>query len=593
MAFFDYNLKQELQKLGLAEYNRRSSSDREDKQMRSNEGQHEDIRTDIIEPLNLNNVILLQESQSAFKKGREQFAKLIDLIESGTVQVVLVWHANRISRNYSDGGRFVQLMADGKLKYVITPNGLFGSTPRDQEYLMNEFTRATRDSGDKSDAVKRGYRTKLKSGYMPAGRLAEGFIHAKNIREEFINIADPERLPLIQEAIQLVINQTHTPLEAFEHLNNKGYRTKKTKRTGGKALARSTWYKLLSDPKYFYGEIRRSEGIFMGGDGIPRPFTKEDFEKIQIILGTKGTRRKTKKDWAYDGNELVCGCCGSGIIMDEKWHIVCSICHKKFHKGLTTTSCPDCKTPISEMRNPTIRHYIWLVSSKKKLKPDGTRCTQPSLPVKDFEKTIDSLLENIEIPKSFTDWAIKWLQTQNEVEVDERTDTKRRLQSFDNDIQSQIDKLLELLLKGVISPEEYQPKKESLLLEQQSIRRNLLQTDGRADNWLELTEKTFNFAFYARYWFTNGTTEQKRTILRTLGSNLKLNGQILSIDQYKPFILIKNIKEKYGVLLEKFEPQEWTDKSIQTESSDPTNPNLLRDMDSNHDKQIQSLLSYH
>ena len=38
MAFFDYNLQNELRKLGIAEYNRRSSVDREDKQMRSIEG---------------------------------------------------------------------------------------------------------------------------------------------------------------------------------------------------------------------------------------------------------------------------------------------------------------------------------------------------------------------------------------------------------------------------------------------------------------------------------------------------------------------------------------------------------------------------
>ena len=213
------------------------------------------------------------------------------------MQVVLVWHPNRIAGNYSDSGEFVQLLADGKLKYVVTPHGIFESSPRDQEYLMNEFTRAARDSGDKSDAVKRGNRTKLKSGYIPSGRLAEGFVHAKNSRDEKINAIDDKRFSLITKAIELVLNQTHTAPEALTILNDEwGYRTRKTKRMGGEPLATSTWYKILADPKYYYGEINRSEGVFNFSDEMPRPFTTEDYEKVQVVLGRKSNRRNDKKN---------------------------------------------------------------------------------------------------------------------------------------------------------------------------------------------------------------------------------------------------------------------------------------------------------
>src|SRR6185312_16814252 len=96
---------------------------------------------------------IFDEHQSAFKMGRPKFQALIDLIEKGEVNAVMVWHPNRIARNYADGGRFTQLMSDGKLKLVITPHGIFENSPRDKEYLMTEFTRATRDSDDKSEVV--------------------------------------------------------------------------------------------------------------------------------------------------------------------------------------------------------------------------------------------------------------------------------------------------------------------------------------------------------------------------------------------------------------------------------------------------------
>ncbi len=572
MAFFDYDLQNTLQQLGIAEYNRRSSTDKEDKQMRSIEGQHEDIETDIVKKFNLKNIILLQESQSAFKVGRPKFQELLTLIENGTVQAVLVWHPNRIARNYSDGGTFVQLMADGKLKYVVTPHGIFENTPRDQEYLMTEFTRATRDSGDKSDAVKRGNRIKLKLGHIPSGRLSEGFIHKKNERDEMVNTGDPDRFPLIEKAFKLVYEQTHTPMEALAVLNNEwGYTTRKTKRMGGKPMAKSTWYKLLSDPKY-YGEIQRSEGSFKAD--FPKALNKDQFEKIQIILGNKASRRKTKKEWPYTG-EMLCGECRGFITQDEKWQIICSVCKTKFHKAKDRDNCPECHTLIENMKQPKILHFSWVLCSKKKKLQNGQKCSQKSLPVKDFEKQVDDLLKGIEIPKEFTDWALSWLQKQNNVEIEERSTIQKNLQNLYNDIQKQIDTLLDFLVKGFIEQNEYQRKKDLLLLERQEISKKLKTTEKRADDWLELTEKTFLFATYARVWFAEGTIEQKRTILRTLGTNLILKDKILSLDQHKPFVIMKQMKEKIEDLDYKSEPTDFVDKSTQNASFGQANPSLL------------------
>src|SRR3989344_8073634 len=169
MAFYDNQTVDLIKSLKFAEYLRRSSQDNEDKQMRSIEGQEQDLKEDVINRFKIKIARVFKESQSAFKEGRPEFEQLIQMIENGEINAVMVWHPNRIARNYSDGGQFVQLLSDGKLKLVLTPHGIFEGSPRDQEYLMTEFTRATRDSGDKSEAVKRGNRTKLKLGYIPGG----------------------------------------------------------------------------------------------------------------------------------------------------------------------------------------------------------------------------------------------------------------------------------------------------------------------------------------------------------------------------------------------------------------------------------------
>jgi hypothetical protein len=58
-------------------------------------------------------------------------------------------------------------------------------------------------------------------------------------------------------------------------------------------------------------------------------------------------------------------------------------------------------------------------------------------------------------------------------------------------------------------------------------------TEKRSDSWLELTEQAFNFATYARHHFSNGDLQTKRDILMSLGQNLTLLDQKLTLEPFK------------------------------------------------------------
>ncbi len=94
-------------------------------------------------------------------------------------------------------------------------------------------------------------------------------------------------------------------------------------------------------------------------------------------------------------------------------------------------------------------------------------------------------------------------------------------------------------LRNELTEEEYMAKKSSLILEKEKLKRLLEDTDTRQNKWLELSEKTFNFAHYARYWFNEGDIKQKRAILSTLGQNLILKDKKLNISLPKPFSMIQ------------------------------------------------------
>jgi hypothetical protein len=85
----------------------------------------------------------------------------------------------------------------------------------------------------------------------------------------------------------------------------------------------------------------------------------------------------------------------------------------------------------------------------------------------------------------------------------------------------------------------------------------------RADEWLELSQKTFNFACYARLRFQHGTLHEKKEILATIGSNLVLKDKLLSLTVPKPFIAIQEAKIETDRIVARFKPEEKIDLTAQ------------------------------
>src|SRR3990167_4527424 len=134
MSYLTKELLDQIKNIKFFEYLRKSSEDNEDRQVRSIPGQRTDIEVQLINNYNLDVIKPhYEESKTAFKEGRPYFNEMLTRIKNGEAQGVIAWHPNRLARNYGDGGNFVQLMSDGKIKYVLTCAGIFENNPRDKE----------------------------------------------------------------------------------------------------------------------------------------------------------------------------------------------------------------------------------------------------------------------------------------------------------------------------------------------------------------------------------------------------------------------------------------------------------------------------
>ena len=65
--------------------------------------------------------------------------------------------------------------------------------------------------------------------------------------------------------------------------------------------------------------------------------------------------------------------------------------------------------------------------------------------------------------------------------------------------------------------------------ERKRLEKRLQSYDADQEKWAELTKETFNFACHARYWFENGSMEEKTQILEALGENLTIKDRKLCI----------------------------------------------------------------
>jgi hypothetical protein len=137
-------------------------------------------------------------------------------------------------------------------------------------------------------------------------------------------------------------------------------------------------------------------------------------------------------------------------------------------------------------------------------------------------------------------------------------------------------------LKGQLTDEEYNPKREQLLTDKAKIKENIDSYDTRIDDWLELTEKAFDFVSGAREAFESGDFETKRAILAAIGKNITLlDGKI----HIEPEEWLVPIADRYPALereYKMFEPAKNTDFEHKNEILAPVRTAWLGREDSNH-----------
>ena len=119
--------------------------------------------------------------------------------------------------------------------------------------------------------------------------------------------------------------------------------------------------------------------------------------------------------------------------------------------------------------------------------------------------------------------------------------------------QKELDELTKMRYRQLIDDETFIKEKNTLSSKIFQFKENLRETETRAEKWLELTEKTFAFATYARKAFITAKgkegLERKKEILLALGKTPIIKDQKLAIEPNEWFAEIQNdypaLEKKY------------------------------------------------
>lgn len=451
----------------------------------------------------------LQESKSAKEPGRPVFDHMIQMIEQGLANGIILLNPSRISRNTVDTGRLIFLMDQGKLDEVVTPYQIFKNNPSDKFILNLLCSQAKLENDNKSVVVKDSLRLKAERGDFP-GKARAGYMNDMTKHQGQRNIiAHPVYFPLMRKLIHLALTGNYSVEALRKKAEELGIRN-----PNGKAINKSSLHRYLRDP-FYTGKFLYKGRLYQGNH--PALMTEEEFNLLQDILEGKGKPRKQRHDIPL--SELMkCGECGYTITGEFR---------------------------TKHYKNGTSQNFCYYRCTKKN---KVVKCSQPYAQFSEVNRQILGELAKFELDPDFAQWAFEALDEVVKKDQNVNKDSAKALQTALDNLNKRLSHLLDLKISpnnidgSLLSDEEFASRKKALLDEKNKTVEQLNKAVGVIGEWEEVARESFDFALEAKNKFENGGSEDKKVIVKTVGSNLILLDQKV---QFQPRFLF--IKYREGV----------------------------------------------
>tara|TARA_R110000787_G_scaffold283118_1_gene395511 strand:- start:5780 stop:7273 length:1494 start_codon:yes stop_codon:yes gene_type:complete len=258
----------------------------------------------------LNVIAWFEEKETAAKRGRPVFDKVVQSLQNGNAMGLIVHKIDRSARNFSDWARIGELVDSGVDVHFahesLDLRSRGGRLTADiQAVIAADYVRNLRD-----ECIK-GMEGRLKQGLFPwaapIGYLDQGGGKAK--------IPDPVRGPLVRQAFELYA----TGQFSFRSLRMELQRRGLTSRSG-RPITQGCFENMLSNPFYSGIVVLKRTGRTYEGKHEPL-ISSGLFEQVQALKSNKQIKKSTRYNHPYR-RLIACGVCNRSLIGErQKAHI--------------------------------------------------------------------------------------------------------------------------------------------------------------------------------------------------------------------------------------------------------------------------------
>ncbi len=461
----------------------RKSTEEDDKQVMSIEAQLFELR-EFAERERIEIIREFTEAKSAKKPGREEFAKMLSIVETNKKPLgILAWHPDRLARNSVDGGKIIYLVDTGAIASLRFPQFWFEPTPQGKFMLQVAFGQSKYFSDNLVENVKRGIRQKLRRGeWLTLAPL--GYVNnykTKNIEPH------PVYSQVIRKAFEEYAKGSHTLVSLAEFLAEHGLTQKK-----GTPLAKVSVVKMLTNRAYlgfvkYHGEYH---------DGNFKPILSPTlFEAVQKVLKSKQRPRKQKERYDFPFTQFArCGECGNMITAQYAIN--------RFGTRYTYYRC-----------------------TKK-----SGKCSQPYIAADALAAQAHTLLQSVSLPLEEIEVMEKQINAWESESISSRGDVAQNLKSKLSETQEKLDRLVSLYLDGDIERDLYLTKKDALLRQKAKLEESLGDFGQQGKNRLEPLRSFVLSLKEAEKVAQTKNYAEWRNFFRSLGSNPEIKDKTLSIN---------------------------------------------------------------
>jgi len=467
-------------------YARKSTED-DNHQVLSIESQLAELREFAVKE-KLEIVASLCEAKTAKEPGRTKFAEMLSFLEKGKADGILSWHPDRLARNSIDGGKIIHLIDKGIIKSLKFPTFWFEPTPQGKFMLNIAFGQSKYYVDNLRENVTRGMRQKIRNGVWPLWAPL-GYLNNPVTRGIDVNT---KKAVLVKKMFKVYATGNYTLKEISEWCKKAGLKSNLDNEISPGQI-QSTLQNI------FYLGLMKYKGEVFEGKHKPL-ISKKLFDNVQEVLKQRGKPQKIKHNFAFLG--LMKCLCSAAITAEKKI-------------------------------KPSGREYVYYRCTKKK----GPCPEKHFLREEDLISQIKSFLQKVSLSSQDTE---KVLEELKKDELKAKEETKILVQNLKKElgeIETKLEKLLDVYLAEVISTEEYTARKQKILTRKLELQEKIRDFEQKGLSWLEPAREFVLKLNYAEKLLNSENYPEMKTFLKNIGSNHILRNQKLIFSFKFPFNL--------------------------------------------------------